>query len=182
MPCLASRASSDYADLQQHVRLEHVSKAFHDTSSAQRQPECVSSDLHFTGLSMSTCSSAGNIVPTPVSPHASQKSHQIGKVVRSRSNAGYAYRVAAALECLGVRQVECGLNLTVALTVDGRVWQMGETGAALDKLALWEHALVPVQVSCCYPQAKYTLQAVQGNLSELLGCKSASMQSFMSGL
>ena len=45
-----------------------------------------------------------------------------------------------------MRQVECGLNLTVALTVDGRVWQMGETGAASDKQALWERALVPVQV------------------------------------
>lgn len=47
-----------------------------------------------------------------------------------------------------MRQVECGLNLTVALTVDGRVWQMGETGAASDKQALWERALVPVQVGC----------------------------------
>jgi len=55
-------------------------------------------------------------------------------------------RVAGALESLGVRQVECGLNLTVALTVDGRVWQMGETGAASDKHATWERALAPVQV------------------------------------
>ena len=54
--------------------------------------------------------------------------------------------MAGALDSLGVRQVECGLNLTVALTVDGRVWQMGETGAASDKRALWERAHAPVQV------------------------------------
>ena len=54
--------------------------------------------------------------------------------------------MAGALDSLGVRQVECGLNLTVALTVDGRVWQMGETGAAADKQAPWERARLPVQV------------------------------------
>lgn len=64
----------------------------------------------------------------------------------ARKHAGWACRVAGALECLGVRQVECGLNLTVALTVDGRVWQMGETGAASDRNAIWERALAPVQV------------------------------------
>ncbi len=52
-----------------------------------------------------------------------------------------------------MRQVECGLNLTVALTVDGRVWQMGETGVASDKQALWERALVPVQVGRWHSQA-----------------------------
>ena len=56
-----------------------------------------------------------------------------------------ACRVAGALAGLGVRQVECGLNLTVALTVDGRAWQMGETGAPADRRAPWEHAHVPVQ-------------------------------------
>ena len=44
-----------------------------------------------------------------------------------------------------MRQVECGLNLTVALTVDGRVWQMGETGAPAEKGAVWERTHVPVQ-------------------------------------
>lgn len=56
-----------------------------------------------------------------------------------------ACRVAGALASLGVRQVECGLNLTVALTVDGRAWQMGETGAPADRRMPWEHAYVPVQ-------------------------------------
>ena len=60
--------------------------------------------------------------------------------------------MAGALECLGVRQVECGLNLTVALTVDGRVWQMGETGAASDKRPSWERALAPVQVGVLFGQ------------------------------
>ena len=54
--------------------------------------------------------------------------------------------MAGALDGLGVRQVECGLNLTVALTVDGRVWQMGETGAASERQAPWDRALAPVQV------------------------------------
>lgn len=44
-----------------------------------------------------------------------------------------------------MRQVECGLNLTVVLTVDGRVWQMGETGAPAEKGAVWERTHVPVQ-------------------------------------
>ena len=56
-------------------------------------------------------------------------------------------RVGGALEGLCVRQVECGLNLTVALTVDGRVWQMGETGvpAAEGPRVLGARTHVPVQ-------------------------------------
>ena len=46
-----------------------------------------------------------------------------------------------------MRQVECGLNLTVALTTDGRIWQMGETGAPGHKLAPWEGAREPQQVT-----------------------------------
>ena len=46
-----------------------------------------------------------------------------------------------------MRQVECGLNLTVALTTDGRTWQMGETGAPGHKLAPWEGAREPEQVT-----------------------------------
>ena len=53
--------------------------------------------------------------------------------------------MGGALEGLCVRQVECGLNLTVALTVDGRVWQMGETGVPAEKGAVWERTHVPVQ-------------------------------------
>ena len=56
-----------------------------------------------------------------------------------------ACRVAGALAGLGVRQVECGLNLTVALTADGRVWQMGQTCAPADSRAPWERAYIPVQ-------------------------------------
>ena len=51
------------------------------------------------------------------------------------------------MQGLAVRQVECGLNLTVALTTDGRTWQMGETGAPGHKLAPWEGAREPQQVT-----------------------------------
>ena len=46
------------------------------------------------------------------------------------------------------RQVACGWNLTAALTRNGRVYQMGATGAYSpdDKSVPWEGALVPVQV------------------------------------
>lgn len=54
--------------------------------------------------------------------------------------------MGGALQGLAVRQVECGLNLTVALTADGRIWQMGETGAPGHKLAPWEGAREAVQV------------------------------------
>ena len=45
-------------------------------------------------------------------------------------------------------QVGCGYNLTVALTSDGRVFQMGATGAynPEEKKAAWEGATVPTQV------------------------------------
>ena len=44
-----------------------------------------------------------------------------------------------------VRQVECGLNLTVALSADGRLWQMGATGAPADVRTPWERTLTPAQ-------------------------------------
>ncbi|CAL8464600.1 g4135 [Coccomyxa elongata] len=56
-------------------------------------------------------------------------------------------RVEGSLQGLAVRQVECGLNLTVALTTDGRIWQMGETGAPGNKHTPWEGAKEPQQVS-----------------------------------
>lgn len=51
------------------------------------------------------------------------------------------------MQGLAVRQVECGLNLTVALTTDGRIWQMGETGAPGNKHTPWEGAKEPQQVA-----------------------------------
>ncbi|BDA49523.1 probable E3 ubiquitin-protein ligase HERC2 at N-terminal half [Coccomyxa sp. Obi] len=56
-------------------------------------------------------------------------------------------RVEGALQGLAVRQVDCGLNLTVALTTDGRIWQMGETGSPGNKHTPWEGAREPQQVS-----------------------------------
>lgn len=50
------------------------------------------------------------------------------------------------LESLAVTSVAVGLGFTVAATADGRVWQMGETGAP-PKGAPWEGALLPCQVS-----------------------------------
>lgn len=53
-------------------------------------------------------------------------------------------RVRGALEHAALRQVECGYNLTVAVGLDGRVWQCGETGAP--GRAKWEGADSPEQV------------------------------------
>ncbi|KAL6746526.1 hypothetical protein V8C86DRAFT_2939841 [Haematococcus lacustris] len=61
-------------------------------------------------------------------------------------------RVRGELEAREVVQVACGWNLTVALTRDGSVYQMGSTGAynpEEDKgprTPAWEGALVPMQV------------------------------------
>ena len=72
---------------------------------------------------------------------------------------GVAFRVEGALQGLAVRQVECGLNLTVALTTDGRIWQMGETGAPGTKHTPWEGAREPQQVG-------YASAAFVGNTSK----------------
>ncbi len=58
---------------------------------------------------------------------------------------GGACRVGGALEGVPVRQVECGLDLTLALSTDGRVWQMGESGAPPDRRCPWEGAHSPEQ-------------------------------------
>ena len=55
-------------------------------------------------------------------------------------------RVGGALEGVPVRAVECGLDLTVALSADGRAWQMGGTGAPPDRRCPWEGARSPAQV------------------------------------
>lgn len=55
------------------------------------------------------------------------------------------YRVSGDLESEDVCKVSCGLNLTVALTTKGYVFQMGETGAQ-DQHYPWEGAKSPVRV------------------------------------
>lgn len=52
--------------------------------------------------------------------------------------------MGADLEGVRVRQVAAGLNLTVALTTDGRVYQMGDMG--LQAKAPWEGCSLPTQV------------------------------------
>ena len=42
--------------------------------------------------------------------------------------------------------IAAGLGFTVAVTSNGCVWQMGETGAS-GKGAAWEGSLVPIQVN-----------------------------------
>ncbi|CAD7698884.1 unnamed protein product, partial [Ostreobium quekettii] len=54
-------------------------------------------------------------------------------------------RVEGDMEELDVKHVACGLNLTVAQTSDGRVFQMGETGAG-DTFVKWEGSKLPEQV------------------------------------
>ena len=54
--------------------------------------------------------------------------------------------MGGALERLGVQAVGCGLDLTVALTVDGCLFQMGSTGAPADQRCHWEGARTPTQV------------------------------------
>lgn len=56
-----------------------------------------------------------------------------------------AFRVLGELEHLRVRQVAAGLNLTLALTTDGKVYQMGETGVA--SKCRWDGCNVPEQVT-----------------------------------
>lgn len=50
-----------------------------------------------------------------------------------------------------IRQVAAGLNLTVAVTLDGIVFQMGETGA--NGKANWEGNKSPEQVQVCPSRA-----------------------------
>jgi hypothetical protein len=57
---------------------------------------------------------------------------------------------AASRAAAAAVQVACGLNLTLLLTVDGRVFQAGATGAAMskedEKAAFWEGAHTPERV------------------------------------
>ncbi|KXZ53218.1 hypothetical protein GPECTOR_7g1111 [Gonium pectorale] len=55
-------------------------------------------------------------------------------------------RVRGDLDKHGVVQVTCGWSMTVALSADGRVYQMGATGASGDKGCAWEGALTPTRV------------------------------------
>lgn len=55
------------------------------------------------------------------------------------------HRVEGPLGFKSVKQVACGLNLTLALTQDGEVYQMGTTGAEAAQVP-WERALLPVRV------------------------------------
>ncbi|GMH35195.1 hypothetical protein BSKO_03063 [Bryopsis sp. KO-2023] len=54
-------------------------------------------------------------------------------------------RVEGDLGLRNVKQVACGLNLTVALTMDGLIYQMGATGAE-DTHMPWESAKNPTRV------------------------------------
>ncbi|GLC74622.1 hypothetical protein PLESTF_001536100 [Pleodorina starrii] len=57
-------------------------------------------------------------------------------------------RVRGDMDKYGVVQVACGWSMTVALSGDGRVYQMGKTGAhpSSDKNCMWEGALSPTRV------------------------------------
>ncbi|GFR46259.1 hypothetical protein Agub_g7811 [Astrephomene gubernaculifera] len=57
-------------------------------------------------------------------------------------------RVRGDLDRLGVVQVACGWSMTIALSLDGRVYQMGSTGAPKsgEKSCAWEGALAPTRV------------------------------------
>ncbi|GIL96509.1 hypothetical protein Vretimale_2308 [Volvox reticuliferus] len=56
-------------------------------------------------------------------------------------------RVRGDMDKHGVVQVACGWNMTIALSADGRVYQMGSTGAhTTDKNCTWEGAKVPTRV------------------------------------
>ena len=53
--------------------------------------------------------------------------------------------MSGGLDGLAVVSLAVGLNFTVAVTSDGRVWQMGETGAP-GKGTAWEGATTPTVV------------------------------------
>eukprot|EP00210_Caulerpa_lentillifera_P001027 g990.t1 len=57
----------------------------------------------------------------------------------------HPYRVEGLLESKSIKQVACGLNLTVALTQDGEVYQMGSTGAEAAQVP-WDRTSVPIRV------------------------------------
>lgn len=59
-------------------------------------------------------------------------------------------RVSGKLEARAVISIAAGLGFTVAVTSDGKVWQMGETGAT-GKSPPWEGSLLPTQVSMLKP-------------------------------
>ena len=50
-------------------------------------------------------------------------------------------RVGGDLAATPVRQVAAGVSFTIAVTLDGKVYQMGETGASVR--AKWEGAKTP---------------------------------------
>jgi alpha-tubulin suppressor-like RCC1 family protein len=54
-------------------------------------------------------------------------------------------RVGGDLAATPVRQVAAGASFTVAVTLDGKVYQMGETGASVR--AKWEGAKTPELVT-----------------------------------
>lgn len=81
-----------------------------------------------------------------------------------------ACRVGGQLQGLGVRQAECGLNLTVALSMDGRLWQMGATGAPPDKRAPWEGARSPEQVTPTHGSEAVLNQAPTGLPAHVTAC------------
>lgn len=55
------------------------------------------------------------------------------------------FKIGHSLESRSIIQVSCGLNLTVILTKEGEVYQMGSTGAE-DTQVPWEGSLIPAKV------------------------------------
>ena len=70
-------------------------------------------------------------------------------------------RVGGELAERSVRHVGAGLNLTVACTTDGAVWQMGTTTASTKGVsAPWEGCSSPVQVKARTAVAQYAQSTV----------------------
>ena len=73
-------------------------------------------------------------------------------------------RVTGPLGTRSVRHVGAGLNLTVACTTDGAVWQMGTTTAATRGYsAPWEGCSTPVQASCPLCPLKFYPEAMNAD-------------------
>ena len=59
--------------------------------------------------------------------------------------------MGGALEGKTLRRVAAGAYLTVVSASDGRVYQMGQTGAAASKHCPWEGSTAPEQARAAHP-------------------------------
>ncbi|KAK9794046.1 hypothetical protein WJX73_005382 [Symbiochloris irregularis] len=111
---------------------------------------------------LSTPSNTPRVAGKPVKPDSSSACLGHGGV----GGCCLPMRVDDRLKGLSVKQVAAGLNLTVALTSDGSVWQMGKTGAQCKGPSPpWEGCNTPNQVQG--PLAGYHVDGISAGLQHV---------------